>query len=149
MNTESLHDGFRHSDPELWLSERDIALHERAIERMRRQLFRQYRPERYFIIPESETVDSPFAYYNHHASGERTLCLGGLRFRIESPRPGAWYEACLRHASTDLFNFWLVVHHSGQVYTRFAIAERFQQIDVVMRECIDALRAEDSQFLKH
>lgn len=30
MNTESRHDRFRHSDPELCLSERDIALHERA-----------------------------------------------------------------------------------------------------------------------
>ena len=147
MSTRSQHDCYR-KDPWFSLTSVEHERHERAIARLRYQLFRKYTARHYWLAPESEKVLPASPYYDIKAGGmpaPRALHLGGLAYQVASPRVGCSYAVQVEHWSGNEFAIWLTVHPSGKgTFTRFSVYERFEGVDERLHELIAIARHEDS-----
>lgn len=108
--------------PEEW------ARHERGIEKIRRRLFRRYRPSDYFIIPNSEHVIAASAEscWNAACGPYRVLRFGGITYVVDCLDPAGLCKFSVSHVDADRFHFWLI---AAKQHTVSSIAVRFGELD--------------------
>lgn len=112
------------------------ARHERAIEKIRRRLFRCYQPRDYFIIPNSERVIAASAEscWNAACGSYRVLRFGGLTYAVDCLDQAGLCKFSVSHVDADRFHFWLT---AAKHHTVSSITVRFRALDeaVYTRVC--------------
>ena len=127
----------------LRLTDEDEALHQKAIQKVLTQLFRKYKAEEFFFVPNTFKVERPLVSFTVGPSGvDRRLCLGGVRYDFESPRGEERLEISIRHSEGSQFNVFVSVHKGGQIYTRLATTIGFRELDEHVYKCVQAVRGE-------
>ncbi|GEM_PF-4947689 len=98
-----------------------------VIEQIETRLFRKYAPADYFIVPDSEVG----------------LAGLGIRYRLESPNEGEWYELTVRRVAQDRFDISLSLHKAPSVArTIFLTGANLSDLDESVYLCIRAVRKE-------
>lgn len=121
------------------LTAEDRARHERAIEKMRRRLFRKYAAQEYRIVADSERVIAAYAEecWNAHGGTYRLVRLGGLEYRVDCADPDGASRFALSHREADEFNFWL---SAANGHTVSALTVHFRNLDEVAFRYVSSLR---------
>jgi hypothetical protein len=112
------------------LTPTERSLHERAMQKLRRRLFRRYTPESYFVVPHSEHVIAAYAEecWNAACGTYRVVHLGGLQYHIDCGDPLGHSRFAVSHIEADRFNLWL---SAAAGHTVTAVAVRFRDLDEV------------------
>lgn len=121
------------------LTSAEQARHERAIEKIRRQLFRKYTPADYFIVPASEHVFAAYAEgrWNEACGAYRVLHLGGISYSVDCADAAGLSKFHLSHAEADRFNFWLTAMPG---HTISALNVRFCELDEIPYAYVSSYR---------
>lgn len=131
---------------DLELTAHDLALHERAIARLRAQLFRRHVAADYGIVEGTEEVLPASAYLDVRPGptpAPRALHLGGLRYYIRSGRPEYRYQVQIKHWRDDTFRLHWSCFQGNVHFTRFALDVRFSEVDECLLSCVQAVQRED------
>ena len=128
------------------LTRRDLSIHARAMEKLRRCLFR-HRQQSDCCIIDVEVVLPPRVHVLVSlATGKpsRHLTCGGLEYTLMFPHARAPHRIGVQHWEADLF--WLHATFTDPVkhatYTRFSTTVPFQTLSEVFLRCIDQLALE-------
>lgn len=98
-----------------------------VIEQIEAALFRKYTIADYFIVPDSEVG----------------LAGLGIRYRLESPDAGEWYELAVRWVAQDRFDISLSLHKAPDIArTIFLTGAGLSDLDESVYLCIHAVRRE-------
>ncbi len=105
-------------------------LHEKAVAKLRAQLFKKHPPDAYFIVPGSEGRLPPIASVrvSPYLGDVRSLSLGGLTYDL-TPPGFKLVRMTLVHSADDWFNLALFNHLTQSSYTMIAVAMRFREIE--------------------
>jgi hypothetical protein len=109
--------------------------HEKAIAKLRAELFRHHSPAHYFIVPGSEVVLGASAEmrWDCDRGRYRVLHLGGIKFLIDCADPHGHTTLTIRHKEKAQFYFWLT---AAEGYTLTAATAEFKQLATSIRASI-------------
>jgi hypothetical protein len=115
------------------LTPEERARHERGIERIRRRLFRRYKSEDYFIVPNSERVIHAVAEscWNAACGSYRVFRLGGLSYAVDCRDMHGPGTFTLSHVDSDRFAFWIA---AARGHTVSSVTIRFRELDEIVHE---------------
>lgn len=124
------------------LTPEDQRRHTKAIAKLRAELFREFPPAHYFIVPGSEKVlpASAEAKWMEGEGHYRVLRLGGLAFLIDCADPEGHATLTIRHEKGTAFCFWL---SAAKGYTVTAATAEFKDLGRSVRMGIRLLLAEN------
>jgi hypothetical protein len=113
--------------------------HEKGIERIRRRLFRRYRPEDYFIVQNSEQVvaGSAESCWNAACGDYRVFRVGGLSYAVDCGDAEGLSRFTVSHAEADRFNFWITAARGHTVNSAIV---RFRELDELLYARVCSLR---------
>jgi hypothetical protein len=106
----------------------ELARHEKGIERIRRRLFRRYRPVDYLIVPNSERVIAASAEscWNAACGDYRVLRVGGLSYAVDCGDEAGLSRFSISHMDGHEFNFWLT---AARGHTLTSLVVSFRELD--------------------
>jgi hypothetical protein len=113
------------------LSAEERGRHERGIEKIRRRLFRQYTPEDYFVVPNSEQIlaASAESCWNAACGHYRVFRFGGLSYATDCCAEDGLCRFSVSHIEADRFTFWLT---GARRHTISSLIVRFRDLDEVV-----------------
>ncbi|HEU4655858.1 MAG TPA: hypothetical protein VFS47_17860 [Steroidobacteraceae bacterium] len=116
--------------------------HEKAMAKLRAELFRKYSPAQYFIVAGSEGVTPASAEmcWMEGVGSYRKLCLGGLRYRIDCADEYGLAALHVRHRKDKEFCFWI---ESAQDFTVVSRCVQFTELSTCVRPAVLAHLAEN------
>jgi hypothetical protein len=121
----------------------EIARHQGAIERIRRQLFREYTPSDYLIVEGSEEILAPSAQtrWNAACGDYRELTLGGLCYMVDCLDRDGLTKVTILHQRAHEFAFWM---QTGRGNTVCSLVVPFRVLDVVAFGYVTSFRRENA-----
>ena len=105
--------------------------HERGLERIRRRLFRRYRPTDYCIIPNSERVIAASAEscWNAACGSHRVFRVGGLSYIADCSDKDGLSTFSVSHFEGQRFSFWLT---AARGHTVTSLVVEFRDLDEIV-----------------
>jgi hypothetical protein len=123
------------------LTPEELALHEKAIAKMRRKLFARYSPGDYFSIPGTEEILAPSVTLRCQPSFNLTLReirWGGLRWQVDGGYEPTPLLVCVSHWEMDRFNIQVT---AAKGYTMHIDTFEFVTLHGSLMSMITASRA--------
>jgi hypothetical protein len=126
------------------LTPAEQARHERGIERIRRRLFRRYRPDDYFIVPNSEQVlaGSAESCWNAACGEYRVFRVGGLSYAVDCQDSEGMSRLAVLHADADRFSFWVT---AARGHTMVSLTVRFRELDEIVYAYVCSFRRSNTE----
>ena len=121
------------------LTPAELARHAKGIEKIRRQLFRRYRPSDYFIVPNSEAVlhASAESCWNAACGAYRVFRFGGVSYATDCCDTQGFSKFSISHTEADRFSFWLT---AARGHTMASLTIRFRELDEIVHEYVCSFR---------
>lgn len=116
--------------------------HEKAMAKLRAELFRKHPASHFFIVPGSEKV-LPASAEMKWMEGEgsyRVLSLGGLEYSLDCADPEGHTTLTIRHKDRSQFWFWVT---AAKGYTLTAGTAEFKDLSRSIRSSITACLVEN------
>jgi hypothetical protein len=131
------------------LSRQELDRHRRAVDKLRRELFRIRSPTECWVVGEEIILPPSVRILIELDSGQpnRTVRYGGLEYRLQIPLAQDSFQVSVEHWEED--RFWMCVTwtpSSGPAsYTRFSLTVPFKRLADEFCRCLDMIAAERSQ----
>jgi hypothetical protein len=121
----------------------DWGIHERELETLRTELFRDHTPQSLYIIGEPEVIAPSVVVCWYPEPPRRTLLKGGLRYQVHFPGAYGPSQFSIQHWAED--RYWLsasYVDYRGATYTRFSLTRSLRELPGGFVTCIKDMERE-------